>query len=186
MKQQVVFPEVSHEPEGRLGSCPHCGAAVLRRHQSRPHRLVDLKVQQVKTVQYRCAGCGGFVTVRPAGVPVIGADETEVKLPGQGVTVGFLTDAASGQIMGIELLSSRAGKQLSRWLAQAAQRVGAQVVVTDHLASYKVATEAAGLDHQLCLAHGRKAVALRLLTLDLRENSGRLTLYQQATDQPAR
>ena len=67
MKQQIVFPEVSREPEGRPGSCPHCGAAVLRRHQSRPRRLVDLKVQQVHTVQYRCACCGGFVTVRPAG-----------------------------------------------------------------------------------------------------------------------
>ena len=68
--------------------------------------------------------------------PVIGADETEVKLQGKGVTVGFLTDAASGQIVGIELLSSREGEQLGQWLAQAAQAFGAQVVVTDDLASY--------------------------------------------------
>ena len=30
--------------------------------------------------------------------------------------------------------------------------LGAQVVVTDELGSYKVATEAAGVDYQLCLA----------------------------------
>ena len=302
MKQQIVFPEVSREPGGRPASCPHCGAAVMQRHQRRGRRLVDLKVKQVHTVQYRCARCRGFVTVRPAGapprcrhsartkalsvvlwglglslrdvsrvmtglgvpisdvgvlknvralgelavrrqqqvvgrVPVIGADETEVKLQGKGVTVGFLTDAASGQIVGIELLSSREGEQLGQWLAEAAQAFGAQVVVTDELASYKVATEAAGLDHQLCLAHVRKAVdlrlkklagfaeekqiirralreltpaakqeltdlhqrfgrarppgkgqhqspayALRMLTLELLENWGRLTLYQQTTE----
>ena len=69
MKQQIVIPEVSREPGGRPASCPHCGGRVMQRHQRRGHRLVDLKVKQVQTVQYRCARCRGFVTVRPAGAP---------------------------------------------------------------------------------------------------------------------
>ena len=36
------------------------------------------------------------------------------------------------------------------------------MAVTDELDSYKLAAEQAGLEHQLCLAHWRKAVARRL------------------------
>ena len=98
--------------------------------------------------------------------PVLGADETQVKLSGNGVTVGFLTDPESGEIVGIEILASREGEELARWLSAAAQHFGAKVLVSDDLDSYKPAAEKLGLSHQVCLAHARKAVALRLKKLE--------------------
>ncbi len=65
----------------------------------------------------------------------------------------------------MEVLTSREGEELGRWILEAAQRFGAKVLVSDELASYKPAAEQAGLEHQLCLAHWRKAVATRLKKL---------------------
>lgn len=95
-------------------------------------------------------------------LPVLGADETQVKLSGNGVTIGFLTDPASGEIVGMEVLASREGEELARWIGKAARHFGAKVLVSDDLESYKPATEKLGLSHQVCLAHARKAVARRL------------------------
>jgi hypothetical protein len=95
-------------------------------------------------------------------VPVLGADETQMKLSGNGVTVGFLTDPKSGEIVGMEILANREGEELAKWISKAAQHFGAKVLVSDELESYKPAAELLGLEHQLCLAHWRKAVARRL------------------------
>jgi len=96
------------------------------------------------------------------GRPVLGFDETQLKVSGQGVTVGFVTDPKSGELVGMRVLSSREGEELAQWLCETAQALGCEVVVTDELESYKPAAEAAGVEHQLCLAHWRKAVARRL------------------------
>ena len=93
---------------------------------------------------------------------VLGADETQVKLSGNGVTLGFLTDPSTGEIVGMEILASREGEELGRWLVEAAKHFGAKALVSDELESYKPAAEKAGLEHQLCLAHWRKATARRL------------------------
>lgn len=98
--------------------------------------------------------------------PVLGADETQVKLSGQGVTVGFLTDPESGQIVGMEILASREGEELARWIIAAAEHFGAKALVSDDLESYKPAAEKAGLQHQICLAHWRKATTLRLKRIE--------------------
>ncbi len=98
--------------------------------------------------------------------PVLGADETQVKLSGNGVTLGFLTDPSTGEIVGLEILTSREGEELGRWIVQAAKRFGAKALVSDELESYKPAAEKAGLEHQLCLAHWRKAVARRLKSIE--------------------
>ena len=94
--------------------------------------------------------------------PVLGAEETEVKLSGKGVTVGFLTAPQTGEIVGMEILASREGEELARWIVEAAKHFGAKALVSDELESYKPAAEAAGVEHQLCLAHWRKATARRL------------------------
>lgn len=98
--------------------------------------------------------------------PVLGADETQVKLSGNGVTLGFLTDPSTGEIVGMEILASREGEELGRWLVEAAKHFGAKALVSDELESYKPAAEKAGLEHQLCLAHWRKAVARRLKKIE--------------------
>ena len=101
-------------------------------------------------------------TVSRLKAPVLGADETEVKLSGNGVTLGFLTDPSTGEIVGMEILASREGEELGRWLVEAAKHFGAKALVSDELESYKPAAQKAGLEHQLCLAHWRKATARRL------------------------
>ena len=98
--------------------------------------------------------------------PVLGADEAQVKLSGNGVTVGFLCDQQMGEIVGMEILASREGEELARWIVQAAKRFGAKALVSDELESYKPAAEEAGLSHQLCLAHWRRAVARRLKRIE--------------------
>jgi len=97
---------------------------------------------------------------------VLGFDETQLKVSGRGVTVGFVTDPERGELVGMRVLSSREGEALAKWLCETAQALGCEVVVTDELDSYKPAAEAAGVEHQLCLAHWRKAVANRLRKIE--------------------
>ena len=98
--------------------------------------------------------------------PVLGVDETEVKVSGNGVTLGFVTDANTGEIVGLEILASREGEELAKWLGKAAGHFGAKVLVSDELESYKPAAEKLGVQHQLCLAHWRKAIARRLKKIE--------------------
>lgn len=101
-------------------------------------------------------------SLRKVKLPVLGADETQVKLQGNGVTIGFLTDPQTGEILGMQVLASREGEELAKWIGKAAQHYGAKVLVSDDLEAYKPAVEKLGLSHQVCLAHVRKAVSLRL------------------------
>ena len=107
-----------------------------------------------------------FGRVRLGRRPVVGMDETQFKVRGQGLTVGFVTDVQTGELVGMRLLASREGEELARWLCETAEALGCEVVVSDELESYKGATEEAGVEHQLCLAHGRKAVARRLKRIE--------------------
>lgn len=105
---------------------------------------------------------------------VVGFDETQLKVSGNGVTVGFVSDPETGELVGMRVLSSREGEELGGWLCETAQRLGCEVAVTDELESYKPAAERAGLEHQLCLAHWRKAVALRLKKIEAYQEEKRL------------
>lgn len=231
-KQLLVFPELAYSTDARPCHCPRCGRRGMRWHQQLMRAVVDLKVKEIRVVQYRCPEpeCGASQTVCPPGIqpdcrhsdrtkalsvvlwglglsyedvervmkglgvpitdvgvlknvramgaeamkrakraasgkvsrPVLGADETEVKVSGNGVTLGFVSDPNSGEIVGLEMLASREGEELARWLGKAARHFGAKVLVTDELESYKPAAEKLGVQHQLCLAHWRKAVSRRL------------------------
>jgi len=100
---------------------------------------------------------------RPSGRrPVLGVDETQIKVKGEGITLGFVTDPRSGQVVSLEVLSSRKAAEMERWLSGVLTHFGCEVVVSDELASYQSALEVMGREHQLCLAHARKALALRL------------------------
>ena len=52
--------------------------------------------------------------------PALGADESQGKLSGNGVTLGFLTDSGSDEIVGLEILTSREGEEV-----RVAKRFGA-------------------------------------------------------------
>jgi len=227
-QQGFVLPELLPATDQRPPRCPRCGRWGLGWHRAHSRSVVELRVPQVRVIQYQCEGCGASQTVTPPGVragcrhsnrtkaisvllwglglslrnvervmkglglpisdvgvllnvramgaqamarqkkaagrikaPALGADETEGKLSGNGVTVEFLCDPSSGEIVGMRVLASREGEQLARWIMAAAQHFGAKVLVSDELESYKPAAEAAGVQHQLPLAHWRKA-GLRL------------------------
>jgi transposase-like protein len=95
-------------------------------------------------------------------VRVLGADETVVGISGHPVFLGFVVDAQTGTTVGVELLVERDSGAFLRWLQPYVERLGVEVLVTDDLLTYKPVVEELGLEHQLCLAHVRKAVTNRL------------------------
>ena len=98
-------------------------------------------------------------------VKVIGADETWVKLKGQAVALGFMVDAQTGQTLGIEILVERDSHAFLLWLSKIAKEVGAEVLVSDDLSTYKPVSERLCLKHQVCLTHVGKNVTKRLKKL---------------------
>jgi transposase-like protein len=130
--------------------------------------LAGLKVGVVKaTVWNNVQEAGQEIEAQrrsqPKGkVSVIGVDETIFKVAGQEVTVGFVTDAETGEIIGIDILTGRKGEDFVQWLSEYVRQYGVEVLVSDDLESYGVAAEELGLKHQLCIAHVRKSVRRRL------------------------
>ncbi len=55
---------------------------------------------------------------RKGKVSVVGADETMFKVAGQEITVGFVTDAETGEIIGIDILTGRKGEDFVNWLSR--------------------------------------------------------------------
>jgi len=117
--------------------------------------------------------------------PVLGVDETQLKVKGEGITLGFVTDPDSGQIVALELLASRQAAEMERWLSELLERLGCEVVVSDDLESYKPALDAMGREHQLCLAHARKALANRLKKIPGYERQKEVLRRRPARTHPA-
>jgi transposase-like protein len=95
-------------------------------------------------------------------VRVLGADETVMRIRGCATLLGFVTDAQTGKTVGVDLLLAADSRAFLRWLQPYVERLGVEVLVSDDLNTYKPAVEALGLEHQVCLAHVRKWVTLRL------------------------
>ena len=95
-------------------------------------------------------------------VKVVGADETVVKIRGHKTVVGFVTDAATGQLLGMDVLMNRDSDGFMDWLSGYVDSLGVEAVVTDDLSTYKPVVEHFGVDHQVCIAHVRKNVWNRL------------------------
>jgi transposase-like protein len=102
-------------------------------------------------------------------VGVIGADETWVKLKGQPVCLGFVVDGDTGETLGIEILVERDSHAFLLWLKKLAKELGAEMLVTDDLSTYKPVAQRLGLKHQICLTHVRKNVTKRLKKLSGQE-----------------
>ena len=58
----------------------------------------------------------GWVNRTRGRVRVMGADETVVRLKGKKTVVGFVADAKSGQIVGMDVLVNRDSERFTRWL----------------------------------------------------------------------
>ena len=105
---------------------------------------------------------GGWLGGRRSRVRMMGADETVVKVRGKQTVVGFVTDAESGQLVGMDVLFQRDSDGFAEWLSGYVSRFGVETMVTDDLNTYKPVVERLGVDHQVCIAHVRKWVWNRL------------------------
>jgi hypothetical protein len=139
---------------------------------------------------------------RPTGrVRVLGADETVYKVKGQKVVVGFVVDGESGGTLGFEVLFEGDGEAFKGWLAPYAEKLGAEVLLSDDNDSYGVAAAGLGVEHQLWEEGGARmgrlhrsywwalpperkggkascAYRMRMLTLELWEKWRKLRLHR--------
>ena len=106
---------------------------------------------------------GGQARVRAT---VIGADETVVRVKGETTFVGVVTDAATGEVLGLDVLVKRDSDGFMEWLGDFVSGYGVEAMVTDDLNTYKPAVERLGLEHQICIAHVRKWARKRLDGID--------------------
>ena len=99
-------------------------------------------------------------------VRIMGADETVVKVKGKMTVVGLVTDAESGELLGIDVLMERDSEGFLEWLKRYVGRLGVRAMVTDDLSTYKPVIEKLGLEHQVCVAHVKKNVYNRLESIE--------------------
>lgn len=73
---------------------------------------------------------------RWGSVAVIGADETVVQVKGQKMSIGFVVDPATGELLGLDLLVNQDAGAFLSWLGPYVKRHGVGVVVTDDLVTW--------------------------------------------------
>ena len=126
-------------------------------------------VQQAGT-----SALGGWLSGHRGRVRLMGVDETVLKVGGSRTVVGFVTDAESGQLVGMDVLVERDSDGFVKWLSGYVSRFGVESMVTDDLNTYKPVVEHLGVDHRslpcarhgVCIAHIRKWVWNRLREID--------------------
>jgi transposase-like protein len=89
---------------------------------------------------------------------VIGSDGTYVKVKGEQVGIQVVVDDHSGDLLGLEVVTSENTDEVREVVEQAAAQVEAEVLVSDDLDVYKSVADQAGLDHQICRGHVRRNV----------------------------
>ena len=92
----------------------------------------------------------GWLSRARGQVRLMGADETVVRVKGKKTVVGFVTDAESGQLVGMEVLVDRDSEGFVRWLSDYVEPLG-----VDHQSLPRAR-------HGVCIAHVRKNVRNRL------------------------
>ena len=70
-----------------------------------------------------------------------------------------MADAASGELLGIDMPVERDGERFTDRLKGYMERLRAKAVVTDDLYIYKPVVDGLGLERQVCVTHVRKNVA---------------------------
>lgn len=84
---------------------------------------------------------------------VIGSDGTYIKVKGVKVGIQIVVDDSTQELLGLELVTSENSPEMEETLRQIAEEVGAEVLVSDDLASYKKLADELGLEHQVCRKH---------------------------------
>ena len=97
---------------------------------------------------------------------VTGEDETVGRVKGEKTVVGAVTDAETGQVLGLEVLVERDSDGFMEWLCDFARDYGVEAMAADDLNTCKPAVERLGIDHQICTAQARKLAWNRLDRID--------------------
>ena len=93
----------------------------------------------------------GWLSRARGSAALMGADETVVKVNGGKVVVGFVTDAESGKLLGMDVLADRDSEGFGNWLKGYVSQFGVEAMVTDDLSTYKPVVERLGVERQVCL-----------------------------------
>jgi transposase-like protein len=89
---------------------------------------------------------------------VIGSDGTYVKVKGEHVGIQVVVDDRSGDLLGLDIITSENSEEVREIVEEVAGQVCAEVLVSDDLDTYKSVADEAGLDHQICRSHVRRNV----------------------------
>lgn len=85
--------------------------------------------------------------------PVIGTDGTYVKVKGQEVCIQVAVDDGSGELLGLNVITSESSEEVLELVEDVGEKVGADVLVSDDLDAYKESAEETGMKHQICRKH---------------------------------
>ena len=89
---------------------------------------------------------------------VIGADGTYVKVKGERTGIQMVVDDRDSDLLGLEIIVSENTEEVLDVVRGVAAEVGAEVIVSDDLDSYKRVADELGLDHQICRNHVKRNV----------------------------
>ncbi len=90
---------------------------------------------------------------------IVGADGTWVKVKGKKVGIEVIVDDKTGELLGLEIITSENGEEVLEVLREVVEEVGAEVVATDDHGAYKEVVEIElGKQHQVCRAHVERNV----------------------------
>lgn len=89
---------------------------------------------------------------------VIGSDGTYVKVKGEKVGVQVVVDDQDSDLLGLEIVVSENVEEVKKLVQDIADQVGAEVLVSDDLDTYKRVADALDLEHQICRSHVKRNV----------------------------
>jgi transposase-like protein len=89
---------------------------------------------------------------------VIGADGTFVKVKGAGVSIEVVVDDSSGELLGLDILTSENSEAVREVIQEVVEAVEAEVLVSDDHGAYSDVVDEMGLAHQICRSHVKRNV----------------------------
>lgn len=84
---------------------------------------------------------------------LLGADGTFLKVKGVQVGIEVVVDDKTGELLGLDLISSESAEEIEPFIRQIAAQVKAEVLVSDDFDPYKNIADNADLAHQICQSH---------------------------------
>jgi transposase-like protein len=89
---------------------------------------------------------------------VVGADGTYVKVKGEMVGIEVVVDDKTGELLGMDIISSESAEEIRRIIEEVMEEVGAEVLVSDGHGAYSEIADALGKGQQICRNHTKRNV----------------------------